>query len=50
MNGKGIQERIAADASTPVISSRDDGVRYDPAWQDDIIRTVRKKSQNNGAA
>ncbi len=39
---KGIQERIAADAAKPVISSRDDGVRYDPAWQDDVLRGMKK--------
>ncbi len=42
LHGKGIQKRIAADAAKPIISSRNDGVRYDPAWQDDIIGRPKK--------
>jgi len=35
ITGKGPAKRIAADAAKPVISSPDDGVVFDPRWQDD---------------
>lgn len=42
LHGKGIQERIAADAAKPIISSRNDGVFHDPAWQADWIDLPKK--------
>jgi hypothetical protein len=35
LDGSGIRRRIEADLAMPVKYSRNDGVRYDPAWQDD---------------
>ena len=41
----GRKEAVAADASKPAIYSRDDGVFYDPAWQDDVVIGLEAKSE-----
>ena len=37
IQGKGVQKRIADDAAMPVINVKNDGVRFDPKWQDDLV-------------
>jgi hypothetical protein len=37
LSGKGIKERVAADAKRPRKFSRNDGVFFDPRWQDDGV-------------
>ena len=43
ITGPGVAKRIAADAKKPVISSRNDGVFFDPRWQDDIPAPPKPK-------
>jgi hypothetical protein len=38
---KGAQEEIARNDAMPVRFSKDDGVRFDPRWQDDVIRAKK---------
>ena len=43
VTGKGPAKRIAEDAARPAISAPDDGVVFDPRWQDDgVTRGVTK--------
>ena len=37
LDGSGIRRRIEANLALPVKYPRDDGVFFDPKWQDDII-------------
>jgi hypothetical protein len=37
LKGDGIKKRIEADARKPAIYSRNDGVIFDPRWQDDGV-------------
>jgi hypothetical protein len=37
--GPGVQERIKRDAAQPKRFPGNDGIRFDPNWQDDIIKT-----------
>lgn len=37
ITGPGVAKRIAADRKRPKIYSANDGIRFDPKWQDDII-------------
>jgi hypothetical protein len=52
--GKGPAERIAADAKRPAKFSRDDGVHFDPSWQDEVAnppprkRPARRRSLETG--
>jgi hypothetical protein len=43
--GKGVAERIAADARRPRKFSRDDGVVFDPKWQDDAASFPPRKQR-----
>ena len=42
--GDGIRESVAADAAKPVKFDKDDGVHFNPLWQDDVISTPNKTS------
>jgi hypothetical protein len=37
LHDPGIQRRIAADLAAPVVNVPDDGVVFDPKWQDEFI-------------
>jgi hypothetical protein len=37
ISGKGVAERIAKDAAKPIVNVKNDGIVFDPRWQDDII-------------
>ena len=43
LSGKGIKQRVAADVKQPKKFSRNDGVFFDPNWQDDIVRGLEAK-------
>lgn len=48
--GKGPAKRIAADARRPRKFSRNDGVRFDPKWQDEVTKEYRRKSADTEQA
>ena len=40
ISGPGVAKRHADNAALPVMNVKNDGVRFDPAWQDDIVDGV----------
>jgi hypothetical protein len=37
---KGFKERVARDLSMLIISQKDDGIFFDPAWQDSVAENL----------